>query len=82
MKAVVIHEPGKGTKAWQLADRPTPKPGSGQVLVRVHAASLNYRDLMAARNLYGAPHPDVIALSDGAGGDRGAGIGGSRLEGR
>ena len=67
MKAVVIHEPGKGTEAWKLTDRPTPKPGPGQVLVRIHAASLNYRDLMAARNLYGAPSPGVIALSDGAG---------------
>lgn len=67
MKAVVVHEPGKGIEAWQISERPTPKPGPGQVLVRVHAASLNYRDLMAAKNLYGAPHPGVVALSDGAG---------------
>jgi NADPH:quinone reductase-like Zn-dependent oxidoreductase len=67
MKAIVIREPGKGVEAWKLADRPEPKPGPDQVLVRVRAASLNYRDLMAAKNLYGAPRPDVIALSDGAG---------------
>jgi NADPH:quinone reductase-like Zn-dependent oxidoreductase len=67
MKAIVIREPGKGVAAWKLVDRPEPRPGPGQVLVRVRAASLNYRDLMAARNLYGAPQPDVIALSDGAG---------------
>lgn len=67
MKAVVIREPGKGVHAWKLADRPEPKPGPGQVLVRVRAASLNYRDLMTAKNLYGSPKSDVVALSDGAG---------------
>jgi NADPH:quinone reductase-like Zn-dependent oxidoreductase len=67
MKAVVIKEPGKGINAWKITERPTPKPGLGQVLVRIHAASLNYRDLMAAKNLYGAPHPGIVALSDGAG---------------
>src|SRR5439155_18077237 len=39
-----------------------------EVLVRVRAASLNYRDLMIARNLYGGPpREDLVALSDGAG---------------
>jgi NADPH:quinone reductase-like Zn-dependent oxidoreductase len=67
MKAVVIREPGKGVDGWKLVDRPKPKPGPGQVLVRVRAASLNYRDLMAAYDRYGSPQSGVIALSDGAG---------------
>src|SRR4051794_28369463 len=48
---------------------PTPRPGPGQVLVRMRAASLNYRDLMAVTGRYGrgAPLPDLIPLSDGAG---------------
>jgi NADPH:quinone reductase-like Zn-dependent oxidoreductase len=38
------------------------------VLVRVRAASLNYRDLMVARGLYGgAPREDLVPLTDGAG---------------
>ena len=44
-------------------------PGPGQVLVRMRAASLNYRDLMVATGRYarGAPLPDLVPLSDGAG---------------
>jgi NADPH:quinone reductase-like Zn-dependent oxidoreductase len=30
----------------QLATRPEPKPGPGQVLMRMKAAALNYRDLL------------------------------------
>jgi len=47
---------------------PLPAPGPGQILVRVEAASLNYRDLLVARNTYrwSAPLPFVPA-SDMAG---------------
>ena len=52
-----------------LHEEEAPRPARGQVLVRMHAASLNYRDLMIAtgRSARGAPLPDLIPLSDGAG---------------
>ncbi len=50
------------------AEAPMPLTGPGQVLVQVDAASLNYRDLLIARNTYrwSAPLPFVPA-SDMAG---------------
>lgn len=33
-------------------ERPIPTPGTGEVLIRVHAASLNYRDVLIARGQY------------------------------
>jgi NADPH:quinone reductase-like Zn-dependent oxidoreductase len=57
-----------GADALRLNNIPEPKPGPGQVLVRVHATSLNYRDLMIASGRYGAPVSlPLIPLSDGAG---------------
>ncbi len=57
-----------GPDALQLRDLPEPKPGPGQVTVRVRATSLNYRDLMVANGRYGAPVTlPLIPLSDGAG---------------
>jgi NADPH:quinone reductase-like Zn-dependent oxidoreductase len=68
MKAYVMSEPGKGTAAWKLVDRPDPEPGPGTVLIQVRAASLNYRDLMQAKGAYpGLPKREFIPLSDGAG---------------
>ena len=51
-----------------LADRDMPTPGIDEVLVKFHAFSLNYRDLMVVRGEYNprAVFP-VIPLSDGAG---------------
>jgi len=54
--------------ALQLAERPEPKPGPGQALVRIRANSLNYRDLMVASGGYGRQvKAPLIPLSDGAG---------------
>jgi len=49
-------------------ERPTPEPGAGEVLVRIRAVSLNYRDLLIAQGKYN-PHLSFprIPLSDGAG---------------
>ncbi len=47
---------------------PTPVPGTGEVLVRVRAVSLNYRDLLMVRGHYDPKlHLPRIPLSDGAG---------------
>jgi NADPH:quinone reductase-like Zn-dependent oxidoreductase len=52
----------------QLVDLPEPKPGRGQVLVRLRAASLNYRDLLVVKGIYNPRIPlPRIPLSDGAG---------------
>lgn len=56
-----------GPDALRLVDLPEPKPARGQVLVRVRANSLNYRDLMVADGRYGKAAVPLIPLSDGAG---------------
>lgn len=68
MKAYILKNPRQGIKAWEQATMPEPKPGRGEVLIAVRAASLNYRDLMIAKGLYPlAILESVIPLSDGAG---------------
>ena len=68
MKCYVIPSP-KGIDSLSLVERPDPVPGPRQVLVRVRATSLNYRDLLTveAQSARAAPKPDLIPLSDGAG---------------
>ena len=58
---------GIDTLQAQTAERPV--PGRGQILVRMRAASLNYRDLnvAAGRAARGSVPPNLIPLSDGAG---------------
>lgn len=69
MKAYEIQNK-PGLEALTLTERPTPTPGPGQVLLKMRAASLNYRDLMVIKGSYGgsAPPPTpIIPLSDGVG---------------
>lgn len=51
-----------------LVDRETPRPGPYEVLVKMTAASLNYRDLMVAKGVYNPKMKlPMVPLSDGAG---------------
>lgn len=53
----------------RLREEAFPEPGDHEVVVRVRATSLNYRDLAIIRLEYGGPAPDLnfVPLSDGAG---------------
>lgn len=48
-------------------ERADPQPGHGQLVVRVRANSLNYRDQGVIKGVYGYTKFPVIPLSDGAG---------------
>jgi NADPH:quinone reductase-like Zn-dependent oxidoreductase len=67
MKTFAIQN-GFGLENLGFLDRPDPTLGAGQVLVRVRAASLNYRDLLIAKGQYNPrlQLPRVLG-SDGAG---------------
>lgn len=60
--------PQLGLENLTLVERDIPAPGAGEVQVKFHAASLNYRDLLFAWGLYN-PNPSLPAVpfSDGAG---------------
>jgi NADPH:quinone reductase-like Zn-dependent oxidoreductase len=52
----------------ELATLPDPQPQRGEVLIRVHAVSLNFRDLMVVQGRYNPKmHLPRIPASDGAG---------------
>ena len=54
MKAVIIDKPG-GPEVLQLANRPIPKPASGEVLIRVAFAGINRPDIAQRKGRYPAP---------------------------
>jgi putative PIG3 family NAD(P)H quinone oxidoreductase len=54
MKAIEIARPG-GADVLRLTDRPVPKPGPGEVLVRVAAAGVNRPDVLQRMGLYPPP---------------------------
>jgi NADPH:quinone reductase-like Zn-dependent oxidoreductase len=56
-----------GLDALTFVEQPNPQPGYGQILVRVRATSLNYRDLIIAKGQNPAIQYPVIPMSDGAG---------------
>lgn len=67
MKAFQIAQFG-AIDALESVELPEPKPASHEVLVRIHAASLNYRDLLIVKGDYNPKLPlPLIPVSDGAG---------------
>src|SRR5205823_635419 len=51
-----------------LRERRAPTPGPTDILIRIHAASINRRDLMILEQTYPVPgKANVVPLSDGAG---------------
>jgi NADPH2:quinone reductase len=51
-----------------VADAPTPRPGDGEVLIRVTAAGVNFADLAKARGAFlGGPRPPYVAGFEAAG---------------
>jgi len=66
MKAFEINE--FGIENLTLTERDEPKPKETEVLVKFHAASLNYRDLMMVKGFYNPKlKTPIVPLSDGAG---------------
>jgi NADPH:quinone reductase-like Zn-dependent oxidoreductase len=65
VKAVRIHEDG-GPEVLRYEDAPDPEPAEGEVLVRLHAASLNHLDLWVRKGLPSVPKPRILG-ADGAG---------------
>lgn len=67
MKVVEI-QGSFGLENLRVTQRPDPVPGPGQVLLRMKAASLNYRDLLMVQGHYNPRQPlPLIPCSDGAG---------------
>lgn len=57
-----------GLDSLTLTERRDPSPSYGQVLLKMRAVSLNYRDLMVVKGLYNPKLPlPLIPFSDGVG---------------
>lgn len=65
MKAAVLHKPG-GLAQIGLVERDVPRPGPQELLVRMHASSLNFHDYAVANGSIPTADGRVL-MSDGAG---------------
>jgi NADPH:quinone reductase-like Zn-dependent oxidoreductase len=80
VKAIEL-QGGFGIDSLHFVDRPEPKPGPGQVLLRMLAWSLNYRDLMIVKGQYNPKlRLPMTPLSDGVGVVEAVGDGVSRVK--
>ena len=64
MKAALLRKFG-GPEVIEIRDVPSPQPGPGDVLVRVHASALNRADLLQRAGRYQAPEgwpADILGM--------------------
>src|SRR5580765_7193214 len=82
MKAYEVQAGSRSLADIKLVARPDPEPGFGEIVVRIRAASLNFRDQMVVEGMYGpaASAFKTIPLSDGAGEVIATGEGVTRFE--
>ena len=69
MKAIRLHEID-GPDSLVYEDVPEPEPGPGEVVIRLHNAALNRRDVFVTRGQYPGARPDALPItlgSDGSG---------------
>lgn len=60
-----------GFENLKQAERPDPKPGPGQVLMKVKSTSINYRDLLMVQGFYNPKQPlPIIPFFRRRGGSR------------
>lgn len=68
MRSVEISAEGFGIDNLREIDGPAPVPGPGEVLLRMRAASLNFRDLLMVQGRYNPRQPlPLVPCSDGVG---------------
>jgi synaptic vesicle membrane protein VAT-1 len=68
MRALVLTKHGSPDQALAVQERPDPPVGPGQVRIRVHAAGLNFADVLARVGLYpDAPKPPTVMGYEAAG---------------
>jgi len=69
MKVYEVEKGSESLDGLKRTERPEPRPGAGEILVRMRATSLNYRDQAVVTGKYfgGAVQHNTVPLSDGAG---------------
>jgi D-arabinose 1-dehydrogenase-like Zn-dependent alcohol dehydrogenase len=57
MKAAIV--PSVNSR-WEIQEVPTPEPGPGQVLIKIHASGLCYTDVHQTRGELPGPFPRTL----------------------
>ena len=82
MKAYVLEKGSQSLESLKCIERAKPEPSPSEIIVRMRAASLNYRDQLVVTGRYfgGVLQRDTIPLSDGSGEVVAAGAGVTRFK--